>query len=113
MLLNTWPQLFEERITLSSGKVAFLRINCISWSKFFPLDSDLSIGYGYPLFEQMGPGKEVKFLSVRIKERNLLEGLGVSLFLNLVNCDMRFCSGQYHETMYRRAGSWAVVVSER
>ena len=41
----------------------------------------------------MGPGKEVKFLSVRIKERNLLESLGVSLFLNLVNCDMRFAPG--------------------
>ena len=42
----------------------------------------------------MGPGKEVKFLSVRIKERNLLESLGVnSLFLNLVNCNMRFAPG--------------------
>ena len=28
----------------------------VGWSTFVPLDSDVSSGYSYPLFEQLGPG---------------------------------------------------------
>ena len=39
------------------------RINCIGWSTFYPLDSDLSTGWSYPLIQQFGQRCEKKILN--------------------------------------------------
>ena len=57
---QTWPQLFKERITLSNGQVAIQRIKCIGTDTFYPTDSELSAGWSYPLFEQLGPAEYLR-----------------------------------------------------
>ena len=57
------------------GKVAI----SVVWYTFVPLDSDLSTGYSYPPFEQLGPGQvsypqifsksEQRFIILQFKTR--------------------------------------------
>ena len=41
--------------------------NAISFPKTYPLDSDLSGGQRYPMFEQPGPGEEKGRLENKVK----------------------------------------------
>ena len=45
----------KERITLSSGSIAIQQIKCTPGNTFYLLDSELTAGLSYPLFEQLVP----------------------------------------------------------
>ena len=56
-----WPLLFDGWITLSSGEISTVN-NIFSFLNTYLLDSDLSDGKCYPMFEQPGPEQYVRHL---------------------------------------------------
>ena len=54
-MITNWARLFKQWIVLSTRVTHYPADSVIDFCNTFPLDSDLSGGYRYPMFEQPGP----------------------------------------------------------
>ena len=84
MVLATWTLPWPGQVVQRADNF-IPRIKSIDWSTFCLLDSDVSTGQSYPLFEQPGPG--------------LHSNTGASLFIKTVfKTSLKgHCHGRYHD----------------